>query len=369
MANFAARRERLWQTARHEGLDALLVSSPFNVSYLTGFSGESSYLLLSEGKQLLVSDGRFTEQIAEECPGLAVHIRPPSQLLPAATAEQLTALGAHSVGFESGHLTVAEHQALADAVKTADWKPGRDRVEKLRQVKDDDEVAQIREAIRFAERAFVMLRALLRPEDTEKELTDALEGYVRRAGAKATAFPTIVAVGSRAALPHAPPTSRRVAESFHVLIDWGASGAFYKSDLTRVLWWHNNAAAADLDRFREVYTAVAEAQRRAIAALRPGVKAKDVEAVSRGVLSERGLGERFTHSLGHGIGLQIHEAPFLRSNAEVTLQAGMVVTIEPGAYLPGWGGVRIEDDVLVTPDGAEVLTSCPRDLEACRVEF
>lgn len=369
MADFAARRERLWQAARQEGLDTLLISSPYNVSYLTGFSGESSYLLLAQDRALLLSDGRFTEQIAEECPGLATHIRPPSQLLSSAAAAQLASLGARSIGYESGHLTVAEHQALADAVKTANWKPGRDRVEQLRQIKDADEVAQIRQAIRFAERAFIMLRALLGPDDTEKELTDALESHVRRAGGKATAFPTIVAVGPRAALPHAPPTAQRIEASFHVLIDWGASGPFYKSDLTRVLWWHNNAAAADLDRFREVYAAVAEAQRRSMAALRPGVRAKDVEAVARGVLDARGYGDRFTHSLGHGIGLQIHEAPFLRSNAEVVLQAGMVVTIEPGVYLPGWGGVRIEDDVLVTPDGSETLTSCPRDLEACRLEF
>jgi Xaa-Pro aminopeptidase len=373
MSTFAMRRERLCHATAEEGLDALLVTSPINVTYLTGFSGEASYLFLGRAKTLLVSDGRFKEQIAEECPGLDTYIRPPDQTLPEATIAQISAFAPRSVGFESGHLTVAEFQALADGVKTADWKPSPDRVEKLRRVKDAGEIAQIRAAISIAEKAFAMFRAMLRPEDSEKELTDALESFVRRAGGKETAFPSIVAVGPRAALPHAPAGTSQVSDDPLLLIDWGAQGPFYKSDLTRILWTYNNVAfpggRKPSDRLRKVYAVVLEAQRRAIAMMRPGVSSKVVDTAARGYIAEQGFGEFFNHGLGHGFGLQIHETPFFRPNVDVPLEAGMVVTCEPGIYLPGEFGVRIEDDILITPDGPEILTHCPRELEECVVVF
>jgi Xaa-Pro aminopeptidase len=367
MPDFDGRRERLWQAAQGEGLDGLLITNPVNVSYLTGFSGDSSYLALSRSRAILISDGRFSEQIAEECPGLEATIRPPTQKMPELTGEVLQGLGARSVGYESAHLTVAEFQDLGEQAKGVTWVAGTERAEKLRQCKDADEVAQLREAIRFAERAFAMFRAMLRPDDREQNLTDALEMYVRRAGAKASSFPPIVAVGGRAALPHAPPTARRVEEDPLLLVDWGAAGPFYKSDLTRVLWRRQNGA--DSGQLEQVYGVVLEAQRRAIAAVCPGATASAVDAVARSYIAEAGYGSYFTHGLGHGLGLQVHEAPSLRPTAQTVLEPGMVVTIEPGIYLPGWGGVRIEDDVLVTPDGVEVLTSCPKDFASCRLEF
>lgn len=373
MSIFAERRERLWHAAAAEGLDSLLVTSPINVTYLTGFSGEASYLILTGVKTLLVSDGRFSQQLAEECPGLDAVIRPPDQALPNATIAQLTSLAPRTIGFESGHLTVSEFQTFSDGVKTADWKASPDRVEKLRRVKGADEVAQIREAIKIAEKAFAMFRAMLRPEDSEKELSDALESYVRRAGGKETAFASIVAVGPRAALPHAPPGASQVSDDPLLLIDWGAQGTFYKSDLTRVLWTYNNVAfpggRKPSDKLRAVHAVVLEAQRRAIALMRPGVSSKAVDTAARGYIAEQGFGEFFTHGLGHGFGLQIHETPFFRPNVDVPLEAGMVVTCEPGIYLPGEFGVRIEDDVLITPDGPEILTHCPRELEECVVAF
>ena len=373
MSVFASRRERLWQAAAQEGLDALLISNPINVTYLTGFGGDSSYLILSKDRTLLVSDGRFTQQIAEECPGLATYIRGPAEPLPTATIMQLSLLGSRAIGCESGHLTCASFQTLSDGVKTADWKLVGDRVEKLRQFKDETEVAQIREAIKIAEKAFAMFRAMLRPDDTEKELADAMESYVRRAGGTESAFPPIVAVGPRAALPHAPPSLKRVREDPLLLINCSAQSAFYKSDLTRVLWTHNNVAfpgeRGPSPKLQSIYGILGEAQRRAIAAMRPGASSKSVDTIARGYIAEQGYGEAFNHGLGHGFGLEIHEAPFFRPNVDVTLEAGMVVTCEPGIYLPGWGGVRIEDDVLITPDGPEVLTHCPRELEECMVEF
>jgi Xaa-Pro aminopeptidase len=373
--NYASRQQRVQRALRDEGLDAVLITHPTNVTYLTGFSGDSSYLVLTGAKVILVSDGRFTVQLAEECPGLETFIRPPAQAVGEAAAEVLGKLSIRAVGFESAHLTVAEFEKLKERTPTLDWKGKADRVEPLRAVKDAWEIEQIRSAIHVAEKAFAMFRAMLRPEDTEKDLFDALEMYVRRAGGFSTSFASIVAVGERSALPHAPPSSKRVCDADLLLVDWGASGRFYKSDLTRVLLTRNKSAVRGKsglevsEKLRAVYAAVLRAQQAAIAVLRPGVKASEVDAAGRGAIAQAGYGPFFTHGLGHGFGLQIHEAPFFKPGNDVEIQAGMVVTIEPGIYLPDWGGVRIEDDVLVTPDGCEVLTSVPRDLEANVVTF
>jgi Xaa-Pro aminopeptidase len=366
----ALRRDRLARLLPDEDLDAFLVTNPVNVSYLTGFSGESSYLIVGRQRCLLVSDARFTEQLAAECPGLPTHIRPPAQPVGAAAVEVLDQLGCRAVGFESTHLTVAEHETLVGLVPAIAWKPLRDRVEALRVIKDPSEIAAIREAIDVAERAFTVFRALLRPEDTEKDLSDALETYIRRAGGHGTSFRSIVAVGARAALPHAPPTNTPIGAADFVLVDWGASGPFYKSDLTRVLVTRKNPAFSVptarepvTAKLEDVYAVVLAAQTAALRMIRPGVKGHDVDAAARSVIAAAGFGTCFGHGLGHGLGLQVHEAPSLRPTSDHVLQAGMVVTVEPGIYLPGQGGVRIEDDVLVTPDGCEVLTHVPKDTE------
>jgi Xaa-Pro aminopeptidase len=371
---FAARRDRLLERLNREDLDAVLITHPVNVSYLTGFSGDSTCLVLSPRRTIIVSDPRFSAQLAEECPDVETVIRPPVQPLSEAVAGTINKLGIGRLGFESGHVTVAELQTLSGLAPTVEWKPGVDRVEALRMVKDKGEVEQIRQAIRYAEKAFGAFVGTLRPDDTEKDLVDNLECFVRRVGAKGTSFPSIVAVGPRAALPHASPTDKRVREAPLLLVDWGASGPFYKSDLTRVLLTHNNSPFTGSDagsgthgldpKIKEVYEVVLRAQLRAIATVRAGVKAMVVDAAARTVITEAGYGEYFTHSIGHGIGMMVHEAPFMRANTEQALEAGMVVTIEPGIYLPGFAGVRIEDDVLVTPDCCEVLTSVPKNLEA-----
>src|SRR6185437_4242116 len=354
-----------------EGIDALMISSPVNVTYLTGFSGDSTVLLLTRDRALVVSDSRYTGQLADECPQLLTHIRPPSQKLPEAVAEALHRLGVRSVGFETAAVTVAEFEFLRERTPSLNWKGGADRVERLRMVKDAWELAQIRTAIEVAERAFTAFRALLRPEDTEKDLCDAIEHYARRAGAAGTAFPPIVAVGERAALPHAPPTNRTVASGELLLVDWGVSAPLYKSDLTRVLDTRttstfSSAAASTTAKLEEVYAVVLRAQEAALRAVRPGVSTRDIDTAARSVIAEAGYGDCFGHGLGHGFGLQIHEAPWLRPNSETPIEAGMIFTLEPGIYLPGWGGIRIEDDVLVTPDGVERLTHLSRDLDAMR---
>jgi Xaa-Pro aminopeptidase len=236
-------------------------------------------------------------------------------------------------------------------------------------------VERIREAVRVAERGFRMFIATLREADTEKDMVDAIESYVRRAGARCTPFPPIVAVGERGALPHAPPTARQLGDGSKLLVDWGAD-LLYKSDLTRTLkspFGTNPSRRNKMERvgfdFDEVYKIVLDAQNAALAAIKPGVKARDVDAAARKVFAsaklrkhpELKLADYFTHGLGHGIGLEVHEAPKVRANSDDTLEAGMVITIEPGLYLPNWGGVRIEDDVLVTYDGCRLLSTLSRE--------
>jgi Xaa-Pro aminopeptidase len=361
MQPFAHRRETLSSCLVEEALDCLLISNPINVSYLTNFSGETSSLLLGKNRSLLVSDARFTEQLAEECPGLETFIRPPTQRPLNAVGAMIDKLGYRNIGFESAHVTVAELDGLRQLVPAANWKGATDRVETLRAVKDEHELQEIRQAITIAEKAFTVLCALIGPDDTEQELCDALESYLRKAGGKGASFPSIIASGARAALPHAPPTGQRVGEAELLLIDWGAAGRFYKSDLTRVVDTRRNGSfVGDGSRLESIHAVVRKSQLAALAAVRPGVKAHDVDAAARKVLGEAGYS--LDHGLGHGIGLQVHEAPGLRPNSETLLVPGMVITIEPGVYVPGWGGIRIEDDVLVTSDGCEVLSHLSRDL-------
>jgi len=357
MDAFASRRERLTAMLAKADAEAFLITNLFNVRYLTGFSGDSSYLVLTKDRAVLVSDGRFTEQIGEECPALEAVIRPVNQNLYQATAALLERLGPRSVEFESTHVTVAEYESYRALAPTLNWKSGRERVEELRAIKDKMEIAQIREAIDIAERAFQAFRENLRTGDSEKELVDRLEMAIRNAGGQCSSFPSIVAAGERAALPHAPPSDRLVGDAELLLIDWGAQGRAYVSDLTRVL-----STGEISGKFQMIYEVVLKAQAAAIEAIRPGAKALDIDAAARSVIAAAGYGDRFGHGLGHGIGLQVHEAPAVRQNSEAVLEAGMVITIEPGIYLPGWGGIRIEDDILVTPDGREVLTQLAKDL-------
>ncbi len=360
MDSSVRRLEKLRRLFKGDRVDFFLVVSEPNVRYLTGFTGEASALLVGDGRILLVSDGRFATQIEQECPGLEVHIRPVGQLLFDALGEVIAKLGVRRVGYEPSALSVAHFETLKEKAKTAEWASLPARVEALRAVKDRAEIEAIRAAIAQAERAFAMLRAGLSVDDSEKDAADALEGYLRKCGASSAAFPPIVAVGPRSALPHARPTDEaKVGDSDFVLIDWGASAGPYKSDLTRVL-----VTGKVTPKFERVYRTVLAAQERGIAALKAGATAGEVDAAARSVIEEAGLGRFFTHGLGHGIGLEIHENPFFRFESPTRLKAGMVVTIEPGIYLPDWGGIRIEDDVLVTPDGPEVLTRVPKSLDS-----
>jgi Xaa-Pro aminopeptidase len=374
--NYAtSRRTNLLRECKPDGVDGVLITHPSNVRYLTGFTGSSGAVVLSAKHAILISDARYEEQIKEECPGMDVHIRPHTKTLTEAAAEVLTKAGLKGVGVEADHMTLGTLAALQEKAVKATFAPLAGRVEHLRAVKDPSELEQIKVAVGVAERAFKMFVALLRESDTEKELSDAMEMYIRRAGGLRSAFPPIVAAGERGALPHAVPTQKPVGESSKLLVDWGADVG-YRSDITRTL--KSPFPVPPLRKSKEertaypfdgVYEAVRQAHVAAAAELRAGVKARDVDAAARKALtrhSPRGvdLNDYFTHGLGHGIGLETHEAPQIRQNSDVVLESGSVVTIEPGVYLPGWGGVRIEDDYYITKDGAVRLTTLPHDPSA-----
>jgi Xaa-Pro aminopeptidase len=357
MTRFARRRAGLLKLVKQAGAEGLLVSNLTNVTYLTGFTGDSSHLLITAGDTILVSDFRYITQIEEECPDLRTHIRPSTTLLRDAVIEVVAASKVRRLAIEGDWFSIADHNHLTEKLPQLAVALSSGLVEGLRQVKDKQEIAQIREAVRIAERSFAVLRATLRPKRTEKELADDLEHQLRLEGALSSSFPPIVAAGARAALPHARPTDAAIGGEDLLLVDWGASARGYKSDLTRVLI--TGRISPKLER---VYGVVLRAQEQAIAAIGPGKTGREIDAIARGIIADAGFGKYFGHGLGHGIGLDIHEMPRLSGTNEQPLRAGMVVTVEPGIYLPGWGGVRIEDDVLVTRQGHEVLTSCPKQL-------
>ena len=358
--NFQQRRGRLRKKLRDEGLPGLLVTNHINVSYLTGFTGDASYLLVHNDGDLLISDSRFTVQLKEECPDLDTKIRPRTQSVIDAAVAAIKKSKLASFGIESQSMNVATHRRLEESLPKAKILSAGGLVESLREIKDKYEIESIRRAVRQAEKAIGVITNNMVPDQTELSVAADIEHTIRRFGGHGCSFPPIVAVGSRAALPHAPPTPQRISESEFVLIDWGARESQYVSDLTRIF-----ATGRISPKLRKIYGIVLEAQRRAIKKIRPGTTMGTIDAAARSFIDQSGFGKNFGHGLGHGIGLEVHEAPRLVDKQKRELRAGMVVTVEPGIYLPGWGGVRIEDDVLVTRDGHEVLSTLPKELEDC----
>jgi Xaa-Pro aminopeptidase len=356
MDRYAARRNRVRKAITKAGADALLVTSFTNVTYLTGFTGDDSYLLLNHKGEVLLTDGRYTTQLEQECPGLALEVRAPGVKMIETVAQAVQSSRLNSLAIEGESITIGMAERIREKLPQVDLHTTSGVVEELRQIKDKEELAEIRQAIWYAEKGFQVLKATLRPERTERDVAHDLEHQLRLFGAKGCSFEPIVAVGPRAALPHARATDVQIGESDFVLVDWGATGRLYRSDLTRVL-----VTGRIPPKLERIYGVVLDAQMQAIAAIRPGITCHDVDRVAREAIAAAGFGAHFTHGLGHGIGLDIHEGPRLGNNNQQPLEAGMVVTVEPGLYFPGWGGVRIEDDVLVTKSGHEVLTSVPKD--------
>lgn len=341
-------------------LDALLVSSLPNIRYLTGFSGSSAMLVVSASDALLLTDFRYSIQANDEAGGVVRVAIEPTSLWARLWSELPAMRDVETVAFESAHVTHADFQRLVEppqGVARWQWRPTVNIVETLRERKDAGEIAHIREAVRIAETALERTIARVRPGMTELAICGLLEGELRAQGSEAHPFETIIASGARAALPHARSSTREVRPGELLLIDFGAGSGGYCSDITRTF-----VVGKATGEQRELHDVVREANATASAAVRAGMRGKDADALARGYIERRGWGEAFGHSLGHGIGLEVHEAPRLSKAADSPLPVGAVVTIEPGIYRPGWGGIRIEDDVLITADGSEIITRFPREL-------
>ncbi len=352
----ARRIARCRRRMKKHRISAYLVTSRMDHFYLTGFTGEDSAVLLTPGDVHVISDGRFEESINQECPWATRWLR--RGQLPDEIAKVCKELKLRSLAVQPDHTTLADHKALKKRIKRTRLTEAPSILSDMRCLKDDTDLVMIKKAIRIAQEAFVETREKIRVGQTEREIAALLEYEMAKRGATGPSFPTICAVGANAALPHAVPGRRKVKKGCAILFDWGAAVDFYCSDLTRMVF-----VGSIPKPLGEVYEVVLEAQERAIADIRPGRRMCDVDAIARDFIGEAGYGKNFGHGLGHGLGLNVHEPPSLSWRSKDKLKAGMVVTVEPGIYLPGVGGVRIEDDVLVTQKGCRVLTRLGKTLE------
>jgi Xaa-Pro aminopeptidase len=353
---FHRRRRALSARLSESKLDSLLITSPPNWYYLTGFTGEAGALVVSRRGTVLITDGRFTVQANDETSGVQI-VQQKGSLLES-VGQFLKESTGKRVGFDPAHLTVAQLQSLrkAGGAKLR-WQPVSGAVEALRMRKDASEIAQMRKAGILVGEVFSSVLPLLKPGVREFEVGAEIEYQMRKRGASGPAFETIVAFGERGALPHARPTSKRLRKNELVVLDLGVILGHYCSDMTRTV--HVGRASS---RVRAWYQAVLEAQRAAIAAVKDGVSCGTVDAAAREVLAGYHLDKLFVHGTGHGLGLEVHEDPRVARGQKKRLEPGNVITIEPGIYAEGIGGIRIEDDVVVHADRTEVLTRAPRDL-------
>src|SRR5216684_3233567 len=355
-AEHTKRRKAILAEIAGRKLDCLLVTHPANWYYLTGFTGESGALVVSEGGTSLLTDGRFTVQSKEETRGVRTELQQGG--LYAAVGAFLRKKGLGRVGYDANQLTVTQWNTLRKALGSkARAVEATGLVERLRMRKDAQELAVMRKAAILAGEVLEGVLKLVKPGVRESELGAEIEYQMKERGASGASFETIVASGPRGALPHARPTAKRLRKNELVVLDLGAILGHYCSDITRTVFVGRAPA-----RVRRWYRAVQDAQSAAIAAVKADVRCGDVDAAARQILAGHGLDRYFIHSTGHGLGLEVHEDPRVARGQKQILVPGNVITIEPGVYIPGVGGIRIEDDVAVRADRTEVLTRVPRDL-------
>lgn len=335
-----------------ERIDAYVVMRPENGRYLSGFSGGEATLYITSEKAYLLTDFRYIEQAKAQAPDFEIIMTGQDHF------SFLEEIGqqAQRVGFEGDYVTYVDLGKLKDVFPQAELLSLPNMVSYLRSVKDKQEIELIRQAVRIADDAFVEVLKTIEIDQTEEEIGLALEFSMRRAGASGGSFEFIVASGVRSAMPHGVASSKRIQWGEFLTMDFGAIYRGYCSDMTRTVF-----LGEPEDKHREVYGIVLAAQRAGIEAVAPGRTGKEVDAVARKLIAEAGYGDYFGHGLGHSVGLVIHEGPYLNIREERVLEPGMVVTVEPGIYIPDWGGVRIEDIVLVTENGCEVLTQSPKE--------
>jgi Xaa-Pro aminopeptidase len=356
--DYAARVTRLLASIAEHHLDGLLVSSLANVRYLTGFSGSNALAFVTaRGSVTLFTDFRYQTQVVDEVSAVARVVIASNSLWTDLWATLASLPGLEVAGFESAHLLHRDFERLLEDGARWQWRPARELIESLRERKDAVEVAHIEVAARMATDALRATLPQIRAGLSETTIAGLLEKSLREAGSEGYPFATIVASGPRSALPHARSSSRMVESGDFLLLDFGAIHEGYCSDITRTV-----VVGSASSEQRSLYDAVRRAQEKACVEVRAGMRGREADAIARDFLKSQGLAEEFGHSLGHGIGLEVHEGPRLATSAEAILPLDAVVTVEPGVYRAGWGGVRIEDDVLLSASGPRRLTEFSREL-------
>ena len=356
--NYKRRSEGVREALESERLDALVASSLPNIQYLCGFTGSSGLLIVGPRESVFCTDGRYTEQARLEVEGARVRIVKGKSALASATAWLAQQGKFRRIGLEAAHLTLADRDSLATALPRGTRLVRTSSIiEQLRMMKDGEEIARIRSACHLGADLFQGLINTIRPGCSESEVAGELELAARRRGAEQMSFPTIIAGGKRSALPHARASKEPIPPRGFVVCDFGVILASYCSDMTRTVHVGRPQPEA-----LAAYEAVREAQQAAIEAVKPGVTVGEVDQAARKLLQKRNLSRYFTHSTGHGLGLEVHEAPRVAAGQAEILRPDMVITIEPGVYQSGKGGVRIEDTVVVTDRGCEILTPCPKEM-------
>ncbi len=349
------RIEALREKFKENGIDGMIVTSQYNRRYLTHFSGTAGIAVISEKEAVFITDFRYVEQANEQANDFDIvqHKGP----IYNEVAKQIESLHLKHVGFEQAHLTYEAFQIYEKAIESAKLVPISGLVEELRMIKDANEIQLLGEAAEIADAAFKHITEYIRPGLTELDVANELEFFMRKQGAISSSFDTIVASGYRSALPHGVASEKKLKTGELVTLDYGAYYQGYCSDITRTL------AIGEIDgQLRTIYDTVLEAQLRGMRGIKAGMTGKEADSLTRDYITEKGFGENFGHSTGHGLGMEVHEGPGLSAKSETVLKPGMVVTVEPGIYVSGLGGTRIEDDILITAEGNRSFTKSPKEL-------
>ncbi|QED49088.1 M24 family metallopeptidase [Cytobacillus dafuensis] len=350
------RLEKLRAVFNEFGIDAMLITNDQNRRYMTGFTGTAGLVLITKDEAFLVVDFRYVAQASLQAKDFSIIEVSTKAALLSEIVRQTDRLNISKIGFEQKHVNFFTYSEYKEKLN-AEMIPLSGVVEELRMVKDEEEIKTIRVAAEIADATFTHILNFIRPGVSEIEVSNELEFYMRKQGATSSAFDTIVASGHRSAFPHGVASSKLIEKGDFVTLDFGAYYQGYRSDITRTL-----AVGEPNEDLKGIYDIVHNALSRALSGIKPGITGEEADALSRDFITEKGYGKQYGHGSGHGIGLDIHEEPFKNVNCEIILQPDMVLTVEPGIYIPNLGGVRIEDDILITQDGNEVITKSTKEL-------
>ena len=346
--------DKIRSSFQEQGIDGILVTSPYNLRYMTNFTGSAGMALISGERAIFITDFRYTEQAKNQASEYEISIHSGSIIDEIAT--KVKELGITKLGFEQDYMSYSTW-AQYNQVISVEFVPVSNLMEQMRLIKTNDEIAKIKEAADIADVAFKHILDFIKPGKTELDVSNELEFFMRKCGATSSSFDIIVASGKRSSMPHGVASDKQIEKGDFVTMDYGALHKGYVSDITRTVSVGEPSA-----KLKEIYDVTLEAQLRAMEQIKPGMTGIEADAIARDYIIEKGYGDYFGHSLGHGIGLEVHEGPGLSKRSKTKLQPGMVVTVEPGIYLPNIGGVRIEDDTLITAKGNETLTHSTKDL-------